>query len=317
MGVSMLALARYTLKGPYQAASTVALLAVMAVFTPSLVQSSPGLLMLAIFFSFALQFTSCTMVGLIILTQGSVSGLKAIVVSIVGISLVGWALLGVPELGITTGLVQWLPIILLAQTLRSTKSLALTLLAGVALGSVAIAGQYLILGDVQAQWMQMMLQRIGEINEQNQALADSYLNLIRWLVMGMVSLFYLMFVSIVLVARSLQARLNDSAGFGAEFRSLALGKSAATVALATIVAGSLMQQGWLNSLGYLFMAAFLFQGLAVLHSKLASRKQAGLLLGLYYFLLLILLRITLPLTALTGIADNWLAFRKKSESSDN
>ena len=312
MSVSLLALARFTLKGPYQAAGTVALLAVLAVFLPVLAQGSPALLMLVVFFSFALQFTAGSLVGLIILTQGSASGLKPILASIVGISLVGWGLIGMPELGLSTGLAQWLPIILLAQTLRSTRSLALTLLAGVLLGALVIAAQYLVLGDLQGQWLEMMQQRSGAVGEQEQALATSYVELVRWMVASMVAIAYVIFVAILLMARSLQARLSESAGFGNEFRSLTLGKPAALAALVIVVAGMLLQQAWIDSLGYLVLSAFLFQGIAVLHHRLAPKKQAGLLLGLYYFLLMFLWRIVMPLTAITGMVDNWLAFRKKT-----
>eukprot|EP00494_Astrolonche_serrata_P011373 UN11456 len=90
---------------------------------------------------------SCILVGLIILTQGSTSGLKAIGVSILGITLVAWVFLNTPQLGLWTGLVQWLPIILLAQTLRSSKSLTLTMIVGVTLGAAGIAIQYLVWTD--------------------------------------------------------------------------------------------------------------------------------------------------------------------------
>ena len=70
MSVTMLALARFTLKGPYQAALVVGLLAVLAVFIPPMVSSTVfGVLVASL-----CMLLSCTLVGLIILTQGSVSG---------------------------------------------------------------------------------------------------------------------------------------------------------------------------------------------------------------------------------------------------
>ena len=72
-----------------------------------------------------------------------------------------------------------------------------------------------------------------------------------------------------------------------------------------------MQQTWLSSLAFLVVIAFMFQGVAVVHSKIASRKQARLLFGLFYTLLLVFPQVV-ALTAITGVIDNWLVFRKKS-----
>ncbi len=133
----MLALARYTLKGPYQAAAIIGLLAVLAVFIPSMAPNTAFGMMLASI----CMLLSCILVGLIILTQGSVSGLKAIAVSVLGMTLVAWLLFSAPQFGLLTALVQWLPIILLAQTLRSSRSLSLTMLIGLVVGTLGVVAQ--------------------------------------------------------------------------------------------------------------------------------------------------------------------------------
>ena len=66
----MLALARYTLKGPYQAAAVVGLLAVLAVFIPPMLGNS----LFGVLIASLCMLLSCSLVGLIILTQGSGSG---------------------------------------------------------------------------------------------------------------------------------------------------------------------------------------------------------------------------------------------------
>ena len=136
----MLALAKYALKGPYQAATVVGILAIAAVFLPLVA----GQTIISALATTALIVMAGALVGLIILTQGTASGLKAIVVSIFGITLVTTLSLGAPTLGISIALMQWLPIVILAQTLKSTKSLALMILAGLILAVVAIAIQFLI-----------------------------------------------------------------------------------------------------------------------------------------------------------------------------
>ncbi len=57
------------------------------------------------------------------------------------------------------------------------------------------------------------------------------------------------------------------------------------------------------------MVAFTFQGIAVVHAKAASRKRKGLLIGVFYALLLIFPQVV-ALTTIAGLLDNWLVFRK-------
>jgi hypothetical protein len=312
MGVTLLTLARFTLKGPYQAAAVVGLLAVLSVFIPPMLGNSIfGLLVASL-----CMLLSCTLVGLIILTQGSVSGLKAIAVSMLGITLVAWALINAPELGLWTGLVRWLPIILLSQTLRSSKSLSLTLLVGVMLGALAIAAQYLIWGSIENEMITQTLQRMGQVDQQDRQLVERNIQLVRLFVLALVAMAYLVIVLIVLIARWMQASLADSHGFREEFHALSLGKPAAAVALALMVLSFWPSQAWLLSLAFLVVIAFMFQGIAVVHGKLGPRRQARLMLGLFYTLLLVFPQVV-ALTAVTGVIDNWLVFRKKPVKPDD
>jgi len=308
----MLALARFTLKGPYQAAAIVGLLAVLSVFIPPMAPNTVfGVLVASL-----CMLLSCTLVGLIILTQGSVSGLKAIGVSILGITLVAWFLINAPELGLWTGLVQWLPIILLAQTLRSFKSLALTMLVGLGLGVAAIAVQYLVWGELEAEMISQALRRMGEVDRLEAQIVERNIQLVRLFVLAMVAMAYMIFMLIILIARWMQARLAESHGFSQEFRALSLGKLAAVLALLLISLSFVIEQPWLSSLAILLLIAFTFQGIAILHHKLASRRQSRLILGLFYTLLLVFPQVV-ALTAFTGIIDNWVVFRKKSVKPDD
>jgi hypothetical protein len=307
MSVTMLALARFTLKGPYQAALVVGLLAVLAVFIPPMISNS----IFGVLVASLCMLLSCTLVGLIILTQGSVSGLKAIGVSMLGITLVAWVVINAPELGLWTGLVQWLPIILLAQTLRTSKSLAMTMLLGLLLGTISIAAQYLVWGNLETEMISQTIQRMGQEEQLQAELVERNIQLVRLFVLAMVAMAYLLFMLIVIIARWMQASLAGSKGFGQEFRALSLGKPAAAAALGMMLLSFWGQQVWLSSLAFLVVIAFMFQGIAVVHSKITSRKQARLLLGLFYMLLLVFPQVV-ALTAIIGVIDNWLVFRKKS-----
>ena len=306
----MLALARFTLKGPYQAAAVVGLLAVLAVLMPKMAPVSGA----GIVIGLICMLLSSALVGLIILTQGSGNGLKAIAVSIAGITLVAWIVVKRPDIGLWTALIQWLPIILLSQTLRSTKSLSMTVLAGVGLGTFGIAMQYLFWPDLEREWISLAMQRMDEAGQVSEEVAQANIMFMRQMIAAIVASAFLIFTVIVLISRWLQARLAESGGFANEFRNLALGKPAATVAVVVLLITLWTQQAWMMSLTLLMIMAFMLQGIAVVHSRLASHRQGGMLLGLFYFLLIFPIsgQIVVPLTGLTGVIDNWLVFRKNA-----
>jgi hypothetical protein len=207
--------------------------------------------------------------------------------------------------------VQWLPIILLAQTLRTSKSLAMTMLLGLLLGTIAIAAQYLVWGNLETEMISQTIQRMGQEEQLQAELVERNIQLVRLFVLAMVAMAYLLFMLIVMIARWMQASLAGSKGFGQEFHALSLGKPAAAVALGMMLLSFWGQQVWLSSLAFLVVIAFMFQGIAVVHSKITSRKQARLLFGLFYMLLLVFPQVV-ALTAIIGVIDNWLVFRKKS-----
>jgi hypothetical protein len=290
----MLALAKFTLKGPYQATAVVGLLAIIAVFIVPVLGYSAVSVVLA----FVTNLLAVVLVGLIILTQGSASGLKVIAVAALVLSLAAWLGLKSAEPGISMALLQWLPVIVLAQVLRSTKSLAMTLLAGIVIGILVIAFQYLFWTDAQL----------------SQEEAQQVMQFVGLMMLLLASSLYLMYMLVIFIARWLQAQLAGSTGFGQEFRALELGRPAALMAVVIIPLGLFLQQEWLISFAFLVVIAFMFQGIAVVHSKLATKKQAYPLLVLFYLLLVFTWQITGILTAITGIIDNWLGFRKKSEN---
>jgi hypothetical protein len=212
--------------------------------------------------------------------------------------------------------VQWLPIILLAQALRSTRSLSLTLLAGTALGAIAIAMQYLFWGSIQTEMINQAMLRMGDVGQQEQELVQRNLQVLQLFVLAMVAMVYLYIMLILMVARWMQASLAGSNGFREEFYGLALGKSASLVGLLIVGLSVWLEQPWLVSLAFLAVIAFMFQGIAIVHSRFGARRQARVLLGLFYMLLLVFPQVV-ALTSLTGVIDNWLVFRNKSVKPDN
>jgi uncharacterized protein YybS (DUF2232 family) len=189
-------------------------------------------------------------------------------------------------------------------------------MAGVGLGAIAIVVQFLLIGTVDVEQIAESFRQMGAQGEQQMIPAEQARDIVQMFVLLMFAMIYLFIMVIIFIARWMQASLAETSGFGEEFRRLALGKNAALFALAILGLGFWLQQGWLVSLLYLLVVAFMFQGIAVVHSKVRQRRQARLILGVFYFLLLIAPQ-AVALTALTGVIDNWLVFRKQAAKPDN
>ena len=306
----MLALAKFTLKGPYQAAVVVGLTASLAILLAPLLGASLVGAVLALI----LNLTSVTLVGLVVLTQGMGSGFKPLSAAAVLVLLTGWILSQSLEQGLAILVMQWLPVIVLTQTLRSSTSLALTLLVGVALGVVAIGFQQGFWMELEADLVRPFLQLEGESTEAEALFTEQLKVIARMVMLLMISSLYLTQILMVFIARWMQARLTESKAFGREFRELALGKPAAAMGALIILAAIWWQQAWMVSLAFLVGVAFMLQGIAIVHSRLAPKRQSFPLLVLFYLLLIFMLQITGVITAIAGMVDNWVGFRKKPET---
>jgi len=305
----MLALARYALKGQYHAAGVVGILAIAAVFFPLVA----GNAFISSMVTTVLIVMSGALVGLIILTQGTLSGLKAIVVSVIGISAVTAIVLKAPALGLSIALAQWLPIVILAHTLKTTKSLSLMILSGAMLAVGVVAAQFYLWPDLEQAWLrviQLSLEQMPDNPAYNSPVVRENIQLlVHWMVMLIVSAMYMLFVSILLVSRWLQAKITDSDGYSKEFKAIALGKPAALVAIAVLALSFWLDQDWIFSMALVVMAAFLYQGLSIVHSRVAGRKYRAVIIGIFYALLLLFPQVV-AVTSVAGIIDNWWVFRK-------
>ena len=305
----MLALAKYTLKGQYHAAAVVGVLAIAAVFFPLVA----GNAIISALVTTILIVMSGALVGLIILTQGTISGLKAIVVSVLGITLVTTILLKTPALGISIALAQWLPIVILAQALKSTKSLSMMILSGAVLAAMVVSVQFFFWPDIEQEWLrviQLSLDQMKDYPAYSSAVVQENIQLfVHWMVLLMVSAMYLMFVSILFLSRWLQAKITDSDGYSKEFRSIALGKPAASVAILVLLLSFWLNQDWIVSLALIVMSAFLYQGLSIVHGRAAGSRFKTVIIGIFYALLLLFPQVV-ALTSIVGVIDNWLGFRK-------
>ena len=290
----MLAIARYALKTPWHAAATVASLAILSLFIP------------------LVSILSGAIVGLIILTQGLLSGTRVILVSIAGVTAAGFLMTQSWILGVSIGLVQWLPMMLLAETLRRSRSLSLTLLVGMGMALAVVVLQYALFPNSGELWTQLLLEML---NAQQQAGAEMARieqlleQMVHWMVIMLVAVMYATFIATLLAARWFQSRLADSDGYREEFYGIRLGQSAAILALIMSVASYLIAADWLLAMAMVVLTTFLYQGLAIVHSW-SRAKETKSWLVLTYILMVIIPQVVVGVATL-GMIDNWLDFRKK------
>jgi uncharacterized protein YybS (DUF2232 family) len=94
--------------------------------------------------------------------------------------------------------------------------------------------------------------------------------------------------------------------FGAEFRSLALGRMLGAGATLAVAVGLVFDNELVQNFRFLALFSFLFQGLAVIHAWAhAKRWHVGIVAAVYVLLLT-------PLTvvvSLVGLVDNWFNLR--------
>ena len=308
----MLALAKFALRGPYQAAAVVSAVAVLAMLL-----DSAGANLLTGALALMLYLISIVLVTLVVLTQGLSMALKPLLIAVAAVVATGAVVADSPE-QVATLLLQWLPVVIMAQGLRGDNgSLGLALIAGLVLCVVGVGLQQVWWSSLEAAGLDLLVQASGDEAEPGEDQIEQNRLLVRLMLVALIPSLYLSSVLFLLVARHLQAKLAGSGGFGAEFRELALGKSVATAGLVVLLIALVLQQPWSMSLTLLIIFAFLFQGIAVVHSRLHGKQQAIPLLVLFYIMLIILGQIAGVLTSITGMVDNWLGLRKKSGPPDN
>jgi len=296
----MLALARYALKSPFHAATVVGLLAVLSLFVP------------------LVSILSGALVGLIILTQGIAPGTRALLISLVGITVVSYLVTQSPMLGITIGLVQWIPMVLLAEVLRRSRSLSITLVVGMIASLLVVLAQYVWWPDIDQLWSQILQQMFNGVEQpgiDKSQLDQGISQLVHLMTLVLVAVMYSTFIGTLMAARWFQARLTEQSAFRDEFYRLKLGKSAALATLLVAAASFAIDRDWLYAMLMVMLMTFLYQGLAVLHRWTSTGKQKGWLVLLY--ILMVIFPQVLAAVAILGIIDNWADFRAKMKSAND
>lgn len=292
----MLAIASYSMKGPMQAAIAVAISSALSVFIAPIGLITGGL------------------IALITLRISSAEGAKSLALAVV-------IQLGVSQLvsgntlpGVIAIFEFLLPVWVLSVVLRQTQSFASTLQTALIMIALLLTAFHLSVESPSEYWMQLYQEIVAPVFAEaqidyDQALISQITNMVTMLL----AVFALvLWYSIILLGRWWQSQLYAPGQFGKDFYALRLSPQTAYAGIAVSIAS--LALGQTNSLIYditgLFIAVFMFQGLAIAHATVSEKKASvGWLVGIYC-LLFIFPQMMLILATL-GMIDTWMDFRRR------
>jgi hypothetical protein len=217
-------------------------------------------------------------------------------------------------------LLMWLPVVVIANVLRTTRSIDLAVTVAGAIAAAGLVVLHLAVGDVVAWWRNVLNEVLMPVLEQMdlrmmEGDRDMIVEAMARVMTGVLAATMLITtMTNLLIGRWLQALVFNPGGFGEEFRSLRLGRS---VGIATLVvlglaafAGGVAGDFGLN-LVLLLGAMYAVHGLALAH---AIVKQTGAhiawLIVLYLLILFALPQVAMVLASV-ALADSFVNFRAR------
>jgi len=262
---------------------------------------------------------SAAAVALVALRLGPWAGLSVAALATLGLVLLA-LIAGRPGIGVAYGLSQWLPVLVVAQVLRQTVSLRLTVQVIIVLGLLGVLLFHAAVADTAAFWMGVMDALVRPVLSQAEvspAELETALQQAARVMTGMVAA--LVVVGLILslfLARAWQAQLYNPGGFRQEAESLDLGRAAAALALALLALGTAAGQGLALELALVVLAGFALQGIVLVHAlNRLTGMHAMWLVGIYLLLLFALPQMA-ALLAAVGLVDSFVDFRARLARRD-
>ena len=224
------------------------------------------------------------------------------------------------SLGITAGLIGWLPIVFFATILAQTNSWQRTLQAILATTIAGLLLFHLYQPDPVVFW-QATLEQLKPVLQEAYKLGSSETDELIQSMSGWMTGVFAAAITVtvtlaLLLARHWQAMLYNLGGFGEEFRQLRVGKLPALIMVACIVLAILTDSALAIEILIIAVAIFMLQGLALAHGIVAQLEmKVGWLVALYILLFFLLPQMFVLLAAF-GIIDNFVDFRRKLAKTD-
>jgi len=263
---------------------------------------------------------SSAVVGLVALKVGL---RQAVYVTLISSTLLAVAVVAMrhpPVIGLLSGMAQWLPVALLGALLARTVSWTLVMQAAFTAGVTIVVALYLFYPDIDRFWLDTLQQLLRPALEQGAAgeAADAgkALESIAPLMTGiLVSAFVLTSLLSLMLARGMQAALENPGGFAREFQALRIGAWPAGLSIVFVVLATFTGAAWANALAAVAMTVFMLQGFALVHAMVARIGwPRGSIIGLYVLLVIFLTPVVVVMASL-GVIDAFADFRRRLEDT--
>lgn len=313
----MLYLARFALKGVSQAALVAATLPILGLMLVVMTPPALQVMVLTLIVPFTV-LVSAAVIALGTLVHGFRQGMLVMTISVVGLAFFAAQLFGVPQLALNIALLVWLPVWIVASTLRQTVSIAASLQVITILSLFGVITFHIMFPEYEAYFGA----RLDDVWAQFASVADEQqmdvLRLFKERVLLIAPYLPGIFASNVLfttilslcIARWWQAALYNPGGFSKEYQSLNLGHRMGVFTVGLCLAAVLMRTDVTYSLLLVISSVYLMQGSAIMHAVFASKQFNAVWLYLVYILMLFIPHLVV-LLAFIGLVDTWVDIRRR------
>ncbi len=256
------------------------------------------------------QITSGAIMVLLVLAKGTrfaviKAFIAAAVLAVVSL-LLGGTLTSVVSLMAGT----WVPVMLLAILLATTRSLTLTLQVSVIVAVAALLLFEIAVPDPAAFW-QPYLDQMTEVIRKNGLRLDTELLTPEVMTISVVLVLWMLNAAALLIGNWLyHLSATETEDYG-RFRDLNFGRVIAfTMALVSLLA-FVFGATWLQNVAFILFVMFMMQGLAIVH-WLHSEGVIPIVAVISVYVLLPFLQVLLVMAlALFGYTDAWFGFRRR------
>ena len=264
-----------------------------------------------------LQFVSGAFMVVLVLRQGArlaaIEGVLAATILMAVSLIVGAPVVHVLDSVLTT----WVPALMLAVILQSTRSLTLTFQVSSIFAVVAVLAFHLIVDDVVAFWqapVAMLLEwaRVNNLREQAEILTADPQATANMMMMAVVLTRWTIYSVFLLVGYMLYRQLPDESGRYGRFCDLNFGRVIAITMALTSVLAFATGVVWIQNVAVVFFAVFWLQGLAIVHWLHIDGHLPLFVVIATYVLMLVLHVFLFSALAVLGYTDAWFRYRRRA-----
>lgn len=256
------------------------------------------------------QLTSGAIMVLLVLVQGIrlavIEASVAAPVLAVAFVLFGGTLASV----IVLMAVTWVPVMLLAVSLVTMRSLTLTLQMTVVVAVAALLVFQIAVPDPTAFW-QPYLDIMAAVIRENGLQLDTELLTADVMTISAVLVFWMLYTVALLIGYWLYQQLPVEAPDFGRFRDLNFGRVIAFTMLLASLLALVIDATWLQNVAFVTFVMFMMQGLAIIHWLHGEGILPVAALVAVYVLLPFLQVLLVMVLALIGYADAWFGFRRR------